>query len=257
MTPHEKAVAALNHRLERLQANLGEARSEVVQQFLFQSLVVTLGMSDAMSDYVKAVGQHSQRRHGEFRQAAATEGERHAGLLKSGQGLLEQLKASPTDRAVRKEIERAQRDMTEITKNLRRGAFALQRELALCMGMIDKLADGVRRLCEADRPDALKRALKSLIGHVRELYTGLEATRPAKDIIDAAAWEKSAASAIDEAVDFHDAYARAGHQAVLAFDAMTLAVSENPPRTAEEATRRANESAATRVKDITARLTSG
>jgi hypothetical protein len=255
MTPHEKAVHALNSRLERLQANLREARSETAQQFLFQSLVVTLGLSEAMTDYIKQVGEYSQRRHGEFKQASVAEGARHAELLKSGSALLEQLKASPTDRALRKEIERAQRNMEGITKELRRGAFALQRELALCMAMIDKLAENVRRLCEADQTAALKRVLKTLFGHVRELYAALESTRAAKDIINAPAWEKSATAEIDRATDFYDAYARAGHQAMLALDAMILAVSETPPQTAEETTHRANESAASRLKTIAARLT--
>jgi hypothetical protein len=157
MTAHEKAVDALNRRLERLQANLREARSESAQQFLFQSLVVTLGLSEAMTDYINRVGQYSQRRHGEFKQTTAAEGARHAELLKTGTALLEQLKANPTDRALRNEIELAQKAMTGVTKNLRRGAFALQRELALSMAMIDKLAESVRRICEADQSEALKR----------------------------------------------------------------------------------------------------
>ncbi len=257
MTPHEKAVNALNGCLERLQANLRKTSAETAQQFLVQAIVVTLGASEAMTDYIKTVGIHSQRRHGEFKQRSATVGERHAELLKSGKELLEQLKVTPTDKAIRKQIDAAQRDMARIQKDLRREAFALQRELALGVAMIDRVAESVRRFCEADRNEEMQRTLKELISHVRELYTGLEATRHSKGIIDVAAWETSAASAIDQATDFYDAYARAGYQAMLALDVMTQAVTEKPPGTAEEATQRANESVAARLKEITARFAAG
>lgn len=254
MTSHEKAVNAINTRLERLQANLREAHSEAVQQFLFQSLVVTLGMSEALNDYIRTVGHYAQRRHGEFKQASVTVTERHSELLKSGRELLEQFKASPTDRALRKEIERAKKEMEGLQKNLRRDSFAVQRELAFCMAMIDHVADSVRRMCAAEKSEALKRALQELVSHVRELFAALKATLPAKNLVDAAAWEKSAESALEPAADFHDAYARAGHQAMLALEAMTLAVAETPPRTAEEVASRANEAAAARLKTITARF---
>jgi hypothetical protein len=165
------------------------------------------------------------------------------------------LKASPNDRVIRKEIEAAQRQMESIQKDLRRESFSLQRELALSVAMIDKLADSVRRLCEAEASEGLKRVLKTLVAEVRELYAGLEATRLKKNIVDPGAWEKSAAAEIEQAVDFYDAYARAGYQAMLAVEAMTLAVSERPPMTAEEATRGANEAVAARIKTITARFT--
>jgi hypothetical protein len=255
MNPTEKAVNALNHRLERLQANLREAQSEQARRFLLQSLVVTAGMGEAMTDYIKQVGHHAQRRQAEFKQTTAALGARHADLLKSGSALLEQLKAKPTDRALRQEIDRMQQDMAAIQKNLRRGAHELQSELSLIMAMIDEIAVSVRRLSEAEQADSLKRVLKRVVEYVRELYAGLETTRQAKDVIDATAWEQSAVSGIDPASDFYDAYARAVYQAMLAFDLMTMAVSENPPATAEEATHRANESAAVRVKDITTRFT--
>ena len=60
---------------------------------------------------------------------------------------------------------------------------------------------------------------------------------------------------IDQAAGFDDAYARAGYQMVLALELMALGVTENPPRTAEEATQRATESAAARIKAVTARFT--
>lgn len=255
MTPHEKAANAINRRLERLQANLPTTKSEVAQQFLFQSLVVTLGMSEAMTDYVKTVGEYAQRRHGEFKDTTATVGARHAGLLTTGQELLEQLKANPTDRTLRREIEVAQRAMEAIQKDLRRGAFSLQRELSLSMAMIDRLAETVRRLCEAEQAETLKRALQEFAELAGDLYVALKSALPAKDLVDAAAWEKSALAAVEPATDFHDAYARAGHQAMLALEAMILAVSANPPTTAEEVTRRAGESAAGRLKAITARFT--
>jgi hypothetical protein len=251
MNPTEKAVNALNHRLERLQANLREAQSETARRFLLQSLVVTAGMGEAMTDYIKRVGQHAQLRQAAFKQTTTTLGERHAELLKSGTVLLEQLKANPTDRALRDDIDRTQQDMAAIQKNLRRGAHELQAELSLIMAMIDEIAVSVRRLSEADQPDVLKRVLKRVVEYVRELYAGLEATRRAKDIIDPDSWEQVT---VDPTADFYDAYARAVYQAMLAFDLMTMAVSENPPSTAEEATHRASESATARVKDITARF---
>ena len=257
MTPHEKAVSAINSRLERLQANLRDAQPETVQQFLFQSLVVTLGMSEALNDYIKTVGQYAQRRHGAFKQASGTVSERHADLLKSGRELLERFKANPTDRALRQEIERAKKEMEGIQKNLRRDAFAVQRELSRSMAMIDHVADSVRRICAAEKSDALKRGLQELVGHLRELYAALKATLPAKNLVDASAWESAALSALEPATDFHDAYARAGHQAMLALETMTLAVSETPPQSAEDATHRANAAAAARLKEITARFTAG
>ena len=107
---------------------------------------------------------------------------------------------------------------------------------------------------DAHQPDALKRVIKMVVRNVRELYLAQPAL-PAKDIIDPAAWEKSAVAEIDQATDFHGAYAHAGYQTMLALAVMTLVMSETPPRTAEEATRRANEAVAARVKSITARFT--
>lgn len=254
MTPHEKAVAALNRRLERLQANLSEAKSESVRRFLFQSIVVTLGLGEALNDYIRMVGQYAQRRHGELKQANETLGAKHAELLQSGKELLEKLKADPTDRALRKEIERAQHDMEAIQRTLRRGANALQRDVAPSVAMIDSLSESVRRLCEADDADTLKRLLKTVVEQARELCAAHPAL-PAKDLIDPGAWEASAVSEINQATDRYDAYARALYQALLGLHLMTMAVSENPPRTAEEATHRANESAAARVKEITTRFT--
>ncbi|MEO5959821.1 MAG: hypothetical protein ABIZ49_13875 [Opitutaceae bacterium] len=254
MTPHEKAVNAINARLERLQANLREAKTETAKQFLFQSIVVTVGVAEALSGYIKAVGQHAQRRHGEIKQTNEALGAQHADLLNSGRELLEKLKANPADPVLRKEIEALQRQMAAIQKNLRRGANSLQRDVAPSTGMIDKLAVSIRRLCEADQLEELKRATKLLVGHVRELYLA-QPTVESKDIIDPVSWEKSAGSQIDQATDFYDAYARAAYQTILALDAMTMAVSETPPRTAEEAINRSNESGAARAKAIAARFT--
>lgn len=254
MTPTEKAVTALNTRIERLQANLRVAQSEAARQFLVQALVVAAGMGEAMTDYIKVVGQFAQRRQGDFKQITTSLSEQHAGLLKTGNVQLEQLKATPTDKAMRKEIERTQKDMAAIQKNLRRGAHELQAELSLVMAMVDETGVIVRRLSEAEQPDVLKRLLKKSIEHVRDLYAGLEATRHAKGIIDVAAWEQSVNETMAPATDFYDAYARAGYQAIFAFDLMSMAVSEKPPQTAEEATQRANQSVAARVKDITARF---
>lgn len=254
MTPHEKAVNALNRRLERLQANLREASVESARRFLFQSIVITLGVAEALSDYIKSVGQHAQRRYGELKQTKDTLGAQHAELLQSGNVLLEQLKANPTDRAIRREIERLQQSIEAVQKNLRRGANALQRELAPSLAMIDKIADSVRRLSEADESAVLKRQLKTVVGQVRELYSA-QSSLPADNLIDAAAWETSALGEIDQATDFYDAYARAGYQVIRALELMTMAVSEQPPGTAENATTRANDAVAVRIKEITARFT--
>ncbi|MDO8541404.1 MAG: hypothetical protein Q7S40_13280 [Opitutaceae bacterium] len=254
MAPIEKAENALNRRIDRIQAALREAEPETARRFLIQSLVVCIGIGEALKDYVRMIGQYAQGRHGELKPTHDTLTAQHADLLKSGHELLERLKASPADRAIRKEIEIVQRNMAAIQRTLRRGANALQREVAPSIAMIDKLAESVRRLGEADQRDALKRVIKMIVGHARELYLA-QPTLEAKDIIDPAAWEKSAGSEINEATDFYEAYARAGYRTILALDVMTMAVSQTPPRTAEEAIHRANESAAARVKAITARLT--
>jgi hypothetical protein len=255
MTPHEKAVATINARLERLQANLREAKEESAQRFLVQSLVVTLGVAEALNDYIKEVGEYARRRHGELKQTNETLAAQHADLLKAGQEQLEKLKANPADRALRKEIERTQKNMETVQKNVRRGANALQRDLAPSLAMIDQMAVSARRLSEAGQAETLKRLLKTVVEQVRELYAD-QPTLTAANVVDAAAWEKSAAAEIDQAAGFYDAYARAGYQVTLAFVWMILAISENPPRSAEDATQRANEAVAARLKAITARLTS-
>ncbi len=254
MTPIEKAETALNSRIERIQANLRETRTETEQRFLFQSLVVCTGIGAALSDYIKMIGQYAQGRHSELKQAQATLTVQHADALKSGTELLERLKANPTDQAIRKEIATAQKTMEGIQKTLRRGANALQREVAPSMAMIDKLALGIRRFGEADQIEALKRVTKGMVEHVSELYR-TQPGLPSKNIVDAAAWEKSAASDIDQASDFYEAYARTGSQVLLALDLMTMAVSQTPPRTSEEATQRAHDSVASRLREITTRFT--
>jgi hypothetical protein len=253
MTPIEKAETALNRRLERLQINLRAATSENSRRFLAQSLVVCIGLGEAMTDYVKMIGQYAQGRYGEIKQSHAALTAQHADLLKSGAELLAQLKVRPDDRAIRQEIERTQHAMESIQKTLRRGANSLQRDLAPSMGMADKIAGSIRHFAEADGPEPLKHAIGKIVGHVRELYLSHPAL-PAKDIIDAAAWEKSAAAEIEQASDFYEAYALAGYQALRALDVMTMAVSSTPPETAEHAAHRANESVATRLKEITVRF---
>lgn len=254
MTPHEKAVSAINTRLEQLQAHLREAKEEAAKQFLVQSLVVTLGAAEGLNDYIKAVGQHAQRRHADVKRTNESLGAQHTELLNAGRELLEKLKATPTDAALRKEIERAQQAMTSVQKAVRRGANALQRELAPSLATIDAMADSIRRLSGATDIEGLKRVLKTTIGHVRDLYADQPAL-PAKGIVQAEAWEKVAGSEIEQAAGFYDAYARAGYQTTLALEMIALAVSENPPASAEEAARRANEAAAARLKQITARFT--
>jgi hypothetical protein len=253
MTSHEKAVNALNVRIERLQANLRETKDESAQRFLVQSVVVTLGAAEALNEYIKQVGEYAKRRYSALKQMNETFAAQHAALLAAGREQLEKLKANPTDRVLRKEIERTQKDMEAVQKNTRRTANALQRDLAPSLATIDQMADHIRKLSEATQNDALKRQLKSMVGQVRELYAD-QPDLPAKGIVDAATWEKSAAAEIDQAAGFHDAYARAGYQATLALEWMILAVSENPPRTTEEAIQRANEAVSARLKEITARF---
>lgn len=253
MTPAEKAVNAVNSRIERLQANLREAQSETARRFLFESVLVTVGVGEALADYIKSVDRTARRRQAELKETNAALAARHADLLKSGQALLEQLKANPTDQAIRKEIEVTKQNMAAIPKTLRRESNALQREVAPSIAMIDKLAVSIRRLTEADGSDALKRVLKTIVELVRELYVA-QRTLPLENSIDAGAWEKSARSEIDQATDLYDAYARAGYQAILALEVMTLAVSDAPPRTLDEATNRAREAVTARIRQIATRF---
>lgn len=253
MTPHEKAVNAINARLERLQANLREAKGEGAQGVLVQSVVVTIGVAEALNDYFKAIGQYAQRRHGELKQTNESLAAQHAELLQSGKELLEKLKAAPTDRAIRKEIDATQQKMAAIQKTLRRGTNALQRELALSLRMIDEMAVTVRRFSEADEPVALKRVLKTVVGQVYEYYAAHPAV-PGKDIVDPVAWEKSAGAELEQANDFYDGYSRAGFQVILALELMTIAVSDRPPQTSEETAQRAREAVTTRLKQIAARF---
>ena len=253
MTPIEKAENALNSRIERIQTTLAATSSDATRQFLTQALVVSIGIGEALAGYVKMIGQYAQSRHRELKPAHDALAAQHADLLRSGTELLERLKANPTDRTIRKEIEAAQKNMARIQKTLRRGANALQRDLTPSMAMIDVLATTVRRLADADQIDELKRAVKLMLGHARDLYLA-HSPRPAKNIVDAAAWETLALAEIDRATDSNEAYTRAGFQALLALDMMTMAVSPTPPNTAEEATRRAAESVGDRLKAITARF---
>src|SRR3954469_17495909 len=162
MNSAEKAVNAVNQRIERLQATLREARSETEQRRLFESVLATVGLGEALTGYIKAVDGYAQRRHAELKDTNVALSARHADLLKSGKELLEQLKANPTDRAIRKEIDAAQQAMAAIQKTLRRDTNALQRDVAPSIALIDKLAENVRRFSEAEEIDALKRVLKNL-----------------------------------------------------------------------------------------------
>jgi hypothetical protein len=256
VSPIEKAENALNNRIARLQTNLRATKSEAAQGFLFQSLIVCTGIGEALTAYIKMIGQYAQGRHQELKQAQDTLTTQHADWLKTGNELLERLKANPSDKALRKEIEQAQQAMAGIQKTLRRGANSLQRDVSPSLAMIDPLADSIRRLAESDDLLALQRVIKLLVGHVNELYRA-QPNLPAKDIIDPEAWETSAMAAIESATDFHEAWARAGNQGVLALDLMTMAVSPNPPESATEAIQRANESAAERLKAIALRLVEG
>jgi hypothetical protein len=256
MNPTEKAEVALNTRLDRLQANLRETPSDAARRFLFQSLVVCVGLGEALTDYVKKIGEYAQARYSRLQQTHTTLTAEHAALLTSGTELLERLKANPSDRSLRQEIERAQRDMAAIQKTLRRGADSLQRDLAPSMAMVDELALSVRRFGEAGERDELKRVLETIVEHVRELYR-TQPDLPSKNLIDTVSWGKSATSEIEQTTDFYEAYASAGYQVVRAIEVMTMAVSQTPPATADEISARANAAVATRLKAIAERLASG
>jgi hypothetical protein len=256
MTPIEKADAALNNRLQRLQANLHETTSETARRFLFQSLVVCVGLGEALTDYVKMIGQYAQARYSRLKETHDTLTAEHADLLKSGNDLLERLKANPSDRSIRQQIEVAQRNKAATQKKLRRGADSLQRDLAPSMGMVEKLSVSVRRFGEANDKEVLKRVTETIVEHVRELYLA-QPGLPSKNLIDAAAWVKSALAEIEQATEFHEAYATAGYQVVRAIEVLTMAMSEIPPVTTDEIRERANEAVATRLKAIAARFASG
>ncbi len=256
MTPIEKAETALNARIARIQANLVETKSDTSRQFLFQSLVACIGIGEALTHYVKAIGDFARERHGVLKQSHAAHTAEHEELLRVGKEQLERFKAAPTDKALRKEIERTQASMAAIQKTLRRGTNALQRELAPSMAMLDEIALTLRRLGEADQKEPLKRAVKRIIEQADELYRA-QPTLTAKRIVDAEAWANSAAAEIDRAPEYYEAYAHAGTQAMLALDVMALALSTTPPTTAEDATRRASESVSARIKEITGRFTTG
>lgn len=253
MTPMEKAENALNTRIEQFQAKLQQAESELARRSLVQAIVVFVGIGEAITHYVHTVSEYAKSRFAERKQEQAALTAQHADLLKSGTELLDRLKASPTDRALRKEIERTQTAMASIQKILRRGADTLQRELAPSVGLIDKIADSLRRLCEAQEKVALQRATKQLLNHAQEVHRA--PTVPPGGVIDPASWEKSALVAIAEAADFYDAQARAGYQALLALEVMTLSQSDEVPQTAEETTQRANTTVAQRLTAIAARFT--
>ena len=253
MNSTEKAEVALNNRLDRLQANLRETSSDTNRRFLFQSLVVCVGLGEALTDYVKKIGEYAQARYGQLKQTHTTLTAEHAELLKSGNELLERMKATPGDRAIRQEIERAQREMEAIQKTLRRGADSLQRDLAPSMAMVEELAVTVRRFGEAGERGELKRVLASVVDHVRELYR-TQPDLPSKNLIDTEAWGKSAVSEMEQTSDFYEGYASAGYQVVRAIEVMTMAVSLTPPGTADEISARANAAVATRLKGIAERL---
>lgn len=256
MTPIEKAERALNEQIEESQARLKTATTEAAQRQLVQSILGWAGIGDTITEYVGAIGQYAKARHGELKQTQTALTAQHEELLKSGKEMLERLKANPSDRGIRKEIEQAQRGMEAIQKSLRRGAESLQKEVNPSIRLIDTVADSVRRLCESADKEGLRRWTKAIVGHAQELYRAHPAL-PSKGVIDADSWEKSATSAIDDAETFVDAQARAGFQAMIALQVMVMAVSANPPATAEEATERANTAVAQRMKKLLERLDGG
>ncbi len=252
MTPMEKAEGALNQRIEQLQARLQEAKSEEARRFFVQSILVCLGLGECITDYGHAITQYAKARHAELKAAQLKFSAQHDELMKSGNEMLERLKANPTDRALRKEIETAQRHMATVQKSLRRGVDAFQREMSPSIGLMDKIAASLRRLGEAEDKEALKRATRSMLAHVQELYRGHPAL-PSSGAIDPAVWEVSAQTEIDEASDFYDAFSRAGFQAMLALQIMTLAIAPTA-HTNEEVVSHAHAAVTQRLKTIAERF---
>lgn len=253
MTPIEKAEQALNGQIARLQSRLQTANTESARNDLVQAILVWAGVGEAITEYVNTIEQYAKERHGEIKQAQIALTAEHDELLKSGKEMLERLKANPSDRDLRKEIDRVQQKMESIQKSLRRGADTLQREVNPGIRLIDTVADSLRRLCESEDKDGLKRWSKAIGEHPQELYRAHPAL-PSNGVIDPASWEKSAAFAIDESPTFLSAQARAGLQATLALELMIMALSATPPQSNEEATARANAAVAERMKRMTQRL---
>jgi hypothetical protein len=244
MTPMGKAEAALNGRIAEFQAKLRNAEAEATRRSLVHAVMVLLAIREAVSHYVQAIGDYAKNRFAELKeQQTALTGE-HAQLLKSGSEMLERLKANPADREIRKEIERTQRSMEAVQKNLRRGADTFQREIGPSLVLVDKLADSLRRLCESEDQVSLKRATKTLFSDVEEF---------SRVPVDAAAWYRSAAASIDEGTDFYDANARACFQALLALELITLAISTRP-EAQQNIVETANAAATARVTAVASRL---
>lgn len=251
----EKTEAALNQRIASIQAQLRTTQSETAQKSLFQALLVCLAVSEALTDFMRSVGEYARNRHSDLKRAEADLTARHAALLDSGGRLLEQLKANPANQALRKEIDRTQRDMEAIEKTLRRSTNAFQADVAPGMRMIEEVAVTIRRFSEADQIGSLKRVVKLMVGHAYELYRSQPGV-PAKGIVDAVVWEKAAVAGVDEATEFQAAFAHAGYQVLLTLEVMGMALIPGPPQTTDEATRRATEAIAVRMKTVASRLTS-
>lgn len=248
----QKVESALNRRIEQLQAQLKAAGADSTRRHLVQAILACIGIGEAITDYVATIEAYAKTRHAELKKTQVALTEQHTTLLESGKALLEQLKASPSDRALRKEIEQAQRSMAGIQKKLRRGADTLQQEVAPAIGLIDKIAATLKRLSESEDKEAQTRAVTMMVAHVQELYRA-HPSLPSSGIIDAASWQKSAVRSVEEAEDFYDALARSSLQAIVALEVMIMALSTTPPTSAEDATRRADESVAQRLKRITER----
>lgn len=256
MTPHEKAVSAVNARLQRLQAELRNTQDEAAQRYLLQAVFVTIAVIEALNDYIKSVGAFAQRRHAELKEKKEALELRHSELLEAGKAQLEKLKANPLDKAVTKEIERTQALMAAVQKDLKRGANTLQHEVAPGLAMIDQMSDGVRRLAEADKSETLKRLLRMVVEKVGELYRA-QPDLPEKEIVDAEAWETTALGEVEAAAGFTDAYAHSGYQTTLSLELMAMALSETPPATPGEASQRARTAVTVRLKEITERFAGG
>lgn len=254
MTPIEKAENALNSRIQYFQSKLAEQNSEATRRTLVQALVVYVGIGEAIADYVRTLNQFATSRFATLKQEQAKLTAEHAELLSSGETLLTQLKADPTDRAVRKEIERAQQKMEAVQKTLRRSADALQREISPGVRLLDEMAATLRYLAEAEDALSLKRATKKLTLHAQELFR--HAPQAPHGLIDAATWEASAVEAIDQSQDFYEAHARAGTQAVLALALMSISLSAGAESVPESVLTLANGAVTKRLTEIAARLSS-
>lgn len=249
----EQAEKALNARIQDFQTKLQAADAGPLRDSLVQAIVVYAGIGEAISAYVQSINQYATARFGELKTAQGTLTTEHAELLKSGHALLEELKLRPTDRALRKEIERTQRKMETLQKTLRRGADALQREISPGVRSLDELAAALRQLAEAEDTAKLRRAVHSMLAVARDRYHSGDHP-PGNGVSPVAAWERGAVEAVENATNFYAAHARAGTHAILVTELLSAAMRVTPPETLDAGLQEAHAAVARRLAAVAERF---